>query len=57
MVWYMQNNVSEYKQVAVKASDGEYNVLSISEWMGINIGKRLELIKDGKVTFLSDKRE
>lgn len=48
----MDNIEATYDQVAVQVTDGGYNMLSIEEWKQIDITKRIELMKSGKVTFL-----
>jgi len=42
----------KYNQVSIKVSEGGYNVVSVAEWQKIDILKRIELMKEGKVTFL-----
>lgn len=44
----------KYDQVAVKKSEHGYNMLSVADWQKIDIMKRIEMMKEGRVTFLLD---
>ncbi len=41
-----------YDQVAVKVSESGYNLLTVQDWQRMDIIKRIELMKESRVTFL-----
>ncbi len=46
------NVETKYDQVAVKVSEGGYNLLTVQDWQRMDILKRIELMKEGRITFL-----